>query len=253
MQTSYSNDPAIGFAGMRADSSMGTEHISRLNGEAATNMAVGIVVKQGSSESECLLPSSSSDKLLGLVVSSMDHETDADGNFVIEPDCMASIARKGRFYALPEQTVAEGDDVFVRYTAGAGALTVGRLRKDYDGTAQVDTITPSAVNSTLYTLSVGGRYFQYLSDASATAAEIVAGFTSVINADSDCLATASGTTTLILTAKTAGVGFLTQVGANLALANTTANAAKAKKLDGAKWRSAASADSPAIVELNLPA
>lgn len=253
MQTSYSNDPAIGFAGMRADDRP-TEHISRLNGEASANLPFGVMVKQGASEAKCLLPAASTDKLLGLVVS--DFSIDSAGlasNGAVIPKAMASVARKGAFYVLPEQDVAEGDDVYVRYTAGSGALTVGRLRKDAGGVAQVDTVTPTAANSTGYSLSIAGRSYNVVSDASGTATEICDAFRTAINADVDCLAAATGTATLVLTAKTVGVGFLTTAGLNLALVNTTANAAIAKRLLGARWGSTASADASAVLELNLPA
>jgi hypothetical protein len=252
MQTSYDNDPPIGFPGMRADSSP-TDHISRLNEEASASLPFGTVAKQGTTEAYCKAPSSSTDKLLGLVVSSFSNEKDEDGVYAVLADEMASIARKGRFYALPEQTVAENDPVYVRYTAGGAGETVGRLRKDPDGTAQVDTITPTAANTTQYALSISGKAYFFTSDASGTAAEIVTGLTAAINADADCLATASGSATLVLTAKTAGIGFVTSVGLNLALVNTTASAAKAQRLLGARWASAGTTAIPGVLELNLPA
>jgi hypothetical protein len=253
MQTSYSNDPAVGFAGMRADN-RATEHLSRLNGEASANLQFGVMVKKGANDSKCLLPSASTDELLGLVVSDFSIDSaELSGSGAVAPEEMASIARKGAFYVLPEQAVVEGDPVYVRYTDGSGALTVGRLRKDAGGVAQVDTVTPTAVNSTGYSLSIGGRNYNIVSDGSATATEICDAFRTLINADADCLAAGTGTTTLILTAKTVGVGFQTTCGANLALANTTPNAAIAKRLLGARFGSAASADAPAVLELNLPA
>lgn len=97
-------------------------------------------------------------------------------------------------------------------------------------TAQVVTITPTAVNSTAYQLSIAlsdGRVFgpfNYTSDGTATAAEIVAGFLALINA-SGCPVTASGTTTLILTSDNPGARFAVVTDdANLAQAATTASA-----------------------------
>lgn len=75
-------------------------------------------------------------------------------------------------------------------------------------TVQVDTITPTAANSTLYVLQLnqtvsGGvvlnQQFVYTSDASATATEICNGFRTAINA-SNFEIVASGGATLILTA-----------------------------------------------------
>lgn len=91
--------------------------------------------------------------------------------------------------------------------------------------AQVDTITPTAVNLTLYKVTIDGVDYSYTSDASATVAEIVAGLIALINADSAVAVIASGTVTLILTGKVAGVGFITSTNAspNMVLVLTTAN------------------------------
>ncbi len=88
--------------------------------------------------------------------------------------------------------------------------------------AQVETITPTAVNSTAYKVTINGTEYSYTSDADATVSEIVAGLIALINADTQRV-TASGTTTLVLTADNAGEGFEVSVGSNLAIAHTTAN------------------------------
>lgn len=90
---------------------------------------------------------------------------------------------------------------------------------------QVDTITPVAVNAHLYEVSLGATNYSYTSDADATVAEIVTGLIALINADSAALVIASGTTTLILTAKNAGAGFSTSVNSDIdmTLVHTTAN------------------------------
>lgn len=252
-QTSYSQDPAIGFAGMIAD---GREHeiVALLNEEASANLPMGVFVKLGTTDRTCKLPAASGDNAYGLVIASADVDSASLASTdAIAPKRAANVGRKGAYFVLPEQTVAKGDPVYMRYTAGAGALTVGRLRKDADGTAQVNTITPTAVNSTVYNMAINGRAYAYTSDGSATAAEIVTGFTTVINADTANGVTASGTTTLILTANVAGAPFVTSLGANLAEALTTPNVAKAKLVPGAVWDSAGANDTPVVVSLNLPA
>lgn len=95
--------------------------------------------------------------------------------------------------------------------------------------AQVVTITPTPVNDATYTIDeiddgveVYGP-FAYVADASATAAEIVAGLLALINATA-IQVTASGTTTLILTADNAGQPFtVAESDANLAQVTTTPN------------------------------
>ena len=96
------------------------------------------------------------------------------------------------------------------------------------GTNQVTTLTPTAVDSTLYAVIIGGVRYTITSGTSSTATTIVTAFKAVINADSACLATATGTSTLILTAKgttsdlTKAWIFSIAVGANLSIAYTTA-------------------------------
>ena len=107
------------------------------------------------------------------------------------------------------------------------------------GTAQVDTLTPTPVHLALYTVSITGDFLQsgipqtytcnYQADGTATAGEISLGLVQAINNTMPANSViASGTTTVILTAENAGVGFSTSAGGDLALAviaivNTTAN------------------------------
>ncbi len=251
-QTSYSNDPAIGLAGMKADSRP-SEVLSLLNEEASANLPYGTFVKRGTVDRCMKAPAAAADKLAGLLISSFDNDTAALDADAVAPKGMGNVAHKGAFYVLPEQAVTPDDPVYVRYTDGGGALTVGRVRKDPDGTAQVDTITPTAANATEYSLSIDGRAYFVTSDADGTATEICDLFRTAINADADCKAAGTGTATLILTAKVAGIPFLTSVGKNLALVNTTASAAEAVLVPGCKFDSTADADAPAVLVLNLPA
>jgi hypothetical protein len=90
---------------------------------------------------------------------------------------------------------------------------------------QVDTITPTAVDNTLYEVTIGTANYSYTSGSGATVSQIVSGLIALINADSTAPCIASGSVTLILTAKVAGAGFQTSINANvdLALVHTTAN------------------------------
>jgi len=86
--------------------------------------------------------------------------------------------------------------------------------------AQVHTITPTAANNFTYVVTINGVEFSFLSDSDATVNEIVAGLIALINAGAEPV-TASGTTTLILTADVAGNGFTSSVGTNLSKVVTT--------------------------------
>lgn len=88
------------------------------------------------------------------------------------------------------------------------------------------TYTPVVANSASYSVKIGtGTYsatFTFISDSTATATEIVTGLTTLINADGTLPVTASGTTTLILTADVGGVPFSALPSTNLTPVYTTA-------------------------------
>lgn len=96
---------------------------------------------------------------------------------------------------------------------------------------QVNTVTvTSAVNSTIYTVTINGVDNTYTSDASATTAEIAAGLAAAINASVDVLVTPVTATyvsgaTFTVSADVAGTGFTIAVGTNLSQAATVANSA----------------------------
>lgn len=111
-------------------------------------------------------------------------------------------------------------------------MTTGGIVVAVTEVLQVDTITPTAANSTEYTLTltqlidgeIKRKTFSHTSPASgATATTICNAFRSMINASSEFQITASGTTTLVLTADAGYSQFkTTAVTSNLALVNTTA-------------------------------
>lgn len=96
---------------------------------------------------------------------------------------------------------------------------------------QVNTVTvTSAVNSTIYTVTINGVDNTYTSDASATTAEIAAGLAAAINASVDVLVTPVTATyvsgaTFTVSADVAGAGFTVAVGTNLSQASTVDNSA----------------------------
>lgn len=89
--------------------------------------------------------------------------------------------------------------------------------------AQVETLTPTVANEGDYRVTINGVDYEFTSDEDATAAEIVAGLLALINADTNCKMSASGTTTLILTADNAGEANAVTASNNLAIAHTTPN------------------------------
>jgi len=92
----------------------------------------------------------------------------------------------------------------------------------YSGTNVTITLVTANVPKEIYTQTINGTAFAFTSDGTPTAAEVVAGLTSLINADGPLPVTASGTTTLILTGDVAGNTFTYSGSANLTQADTTA-------------------------------
>lgn len=90
--------------------------------------------------------------------------------------------------------------------------------------AQVTTLTPNVTLQEVqdFTVTLNGVEFSFESDANPTAAEIVTGLIALINAGTEPV-TASGTSTLILTADSAGISFNVETTSNLTEAATVAN------------------------------
>lgn len=221
---------------------------------ASGEIPFGVIVVMDGAADKCRLPELASDigaKTLGLALRTLALENNLDGTNVYPAKSAINVLKKGRAWVEVEDTVVAGDSVYVRHEANGSDSQLGAVRPNMDGVAQVTTITPTAVNSTVYNMSINGRAYSYTSDGSATAAEIVAGFTALIDADSDNGVVCSGTNTLILTADVEGVPFVVSLGANLSAAATTANAAYTTLLSGAKFLTAASAGGLAKIELNL--
>lgn len=257
-QTSYSQTLVVGRAGMLADNGA-RETLSRV---AAVAIPFGCaVVKDSTSDDSVKLPTAAADvtgqgKFQGIARLDLSKESLRDGlpaGYALK-DEVACVSR-GRLWVVPEQAVGPTDPVYVRFADGIADGTKvqkGAFRKDADGTAQVDTLTPTAVNSTLYWVTIDGRSYQYVGDGSATAAEIVTGFIAAINAETATHGvTATGTVTLILTG-VSGVAFKTEADTNMAIVHTTPVAQTAVQVPNARYLTTATAGSPAIVEINTP-
>lgn len=112
------------------------------------------------------------------------------------------------------------------------SVTRFKVGKRAANVAQVVTITPVVVNSFNYQVTVNGVIHSFMSDADATAGEIVAGLIAAINGGAQAAnVTASGTTTLIVTSDVAGQGFSYIVGTNLSAVLTTPNTGPATELE----------------------
>ncbi len=152
-------------------------------------------------------------------------------------DYHAHWADRVRFYTSIAAMVADGFSATSQAVLAATAafsqsprprrIAVGRRT---GAPTTLFVVTPTAVNSATYTVTLNGTAFSMTADASATAAEIVTGLIAAINAGSVPV-TASGTSTLILTADVAGDIFTLELGANLARSETTVDPATSLSTD----------------------
>ncbi len=202
---------------------------------------------------KCRLPQVAADFDLDLAIASSVHsvESSSSGDPRFAYNSQLPGVKWGRVWVPVEGAVAAGAQAYARFAASGSNTQKGKFRADRDGTAQVTTITPTAVNSTIYNLAINGRAYAITSDGSATATEIAAAFIALINADADVGVTASGTATLVLTANVPGVPFVVSLGANLAAAATTANALKAGKVEGCKYLTSTSGAGLALMQVKL--
>jgi len=94
----------------------------------------------------------------------------------------------------------------------------------YSGTNVTITLSTANVPIEIYSVTIDVRpTYNFLSDGTPTAAEVVSGLTALINADTLCQMTASGTTVLTLTGKVIGVEVTITQSANLTFSETTAS------------------------------
>lgn len=253
-----------------ATTAPGSATLTHANTQSSTQTALplGIVVARSGDHGLARVASTSTSESVAGFVAGGDNEDEAaaDGTSGgYSAGKSVPVAISGDFYASPEDSVTRGGKVYVRRVA-TGTEVLGALRGSHDGTARVETITPTAANSTQYHLRIdvdhdgNGDWKSYvisaLSDADGTATEIVTALKADL-AKIDALSgvvTGSGTTTLVLTGA-AGIKFESNdIGTGtLSVAETTAGAFDTFVLKGAKWDLAASAAGTSIVKLNRAA
>jgi hypothetical protein len=92
------------------------------------------VVIGATASKSCKLPAASGDvgnKTLGVAIWDEAKEPNSSGSDYDAGE-MVSIGYEGEFWFKAEDAVTEGGAVYVRYTAGSGSQTVGRVRSDAD-------------------------------------------------------------------------------------------------------------------------
>lgn len=248
-QTSYSTGVGPAIQGQMADQTLASVR-SFL---AETDLPFGVGLVKGAADNTCKLPGTAADVFEGASLSSFAHaNASLAGTLGVPAKDTADVLARGTMWVTAESAVDPTQPVYCRYAANGGNTQLGSFRKDADGAFQVATLTPTAVNATLYTVNVNGRVYTFTSSGAATPTNIVAGLTAALNADTSLPVVPSGTTTLILTAKVMGVPFSVTADANQAVVATTANAASCFAVPRARWLSTALAGALAILELSVP-
>lgn len=141
---------------------------------------------------------------------------------VFDADNQTVLQEKLTYNGLDEN--AEFDEIVSNGTIAQANVNTG-FNLTGASTAQVNTLTPTIVAVDAIqtdSVTINGTEFEFTSDATPTATEIVTGLKALVNAWDEPV-TATWTDTLILTADTAGVLFTTVASANLADVATQAN------------------------------
>lgn len=133
MQTSYSVETAVGYAGMIADT--GDRHVvSRVN--PSVIIPIGCYVTKGTEDDHVKLPTTANEVTKGQGVAIQDwlSESTPTGELPQYPVKSAvSVMRQGRVWVTVEEAVNADDDVYVRYATGTGTQK-GAFRKSADTT-----------------------------------------------------------------------------------------------------------------------
>ncbi len=260
-QTAYTIVAADAFPGLLDMNFQDPDILSRFNEESA-RVSFGLMVRQGTAAEQLQNFSAAGQDAIGVTVHRHTEKAKTTGTAeeIAASGGKADVLRKGRIWVATEEAVAIGDDVFFRHTASGGNTVIGRFRTDADGVAEVDTLTPAAVNDTDYVVRVviaGTAYsFHVTGDGSATATEIADDFRTQMAADATftALVVATGTTTLILTSQNAGelLDVTNPSPGVMAIVETTPPAPTADNLTTqARWLTAAGAAGFALLEVNL--
>jgi len=127
-------------------------------------------------------------------------------------------------------------------TASANGLSDVFVTSDILGQAFTITVSATVVLTTVtanvaiaqYTQTINGTPYTFVSDGTPTATEVVTGLKALINADGPLAVTATGTTTLILTADVVGADFTHSVSANMSTVDNTVSPTATQVVTGLK-------------------
>lgn len=263
-QTSYTQNHLVAYEGGRGDSRPATIHTGRNNSGSEMPYGRFVCFDAGSGTTELAMKprSAAGQKNLGVLLWDAAHESQTTG---LADDGVGSVLSAGSVWMIAEGTVTPNDKVYVRHTANGSPGTsdgIGRVRANTDGSAQVQTATPTAgEHSKTFVLRVafldGAIYeFEYASDGTMTATEVCDGLRVKMAADLAFTAriVATGTSTLIMTAQSVSLDQSVAISAGdgaIVVVNTTPAAPLAEVEPRARFLTSATIGLPVMVELSL--
>lgn len=154
VQSTYTEEPAIAFAGMLGDFTE-PETLTLVNNEASAEIKFGLAVKfdAAGDDQDALILTAITNDVAGLLIH--DHryaKTSGLGATGVAAGEPMSILRKGRMWVLCESGCVPGDRMHIRALIGAGD-DVGGLDNVADG---VNTIDSTNQGVWLTTAAAGG-------------------------------------------------------------------------------------------------
>lgn len=151
VQTTYSVNPAIAFAGQKADNS--SFDVDSMISTDTSSIPFGVFVASDSAsgaagDQSAKMPAASGAVLMGVLMHSFDYArtwTDPSGTTHGELDSTGlkagahlNVMRRGRIYVTSETAAAVGDPVHVRYSANGGNTQLGAVRNAADAGHTID-------------------------------------------------------------------------------------------------------------------
>lgn len=139
MQLTYGFTPAIGSEGCIADSRLNADILSaRTEGTVLPGRFVYVSENNGDRTPYVSHTAATGDvtgvNMLGIALCDSTMETVGGTDLQYPPLTVIPVARKARVWMKCETAVTTApSQVFVRFTAGAGELTLGRVRNDVAG------------------------------------------------------------------------------------------------------------------------
>ena len=142
IQTTYSTDMGRGIEGALADASP-VNVIARVNAEASASIAFGRAVRQGTGDTQALLPAAQANEIIGITVHSNAYSKgDVNANLDaigVKAGGLLSVLRKGRVLVMARSAVTNKSRLYVRaVSSGTGFETLGGLEAAADSTDMID-------------------------------------------------------------------------------------------------------------------